>query len=855
MNSKNHHQTPNSRRRERVAMAEASGNHYRQLSAQYAQHPYITAEAEAVAMDYYQTGTIAASCAIRAKHAEAGDKTLTAVQNDRHADTRAAHALISAAALMVKAAQLRDEAKAVKAGASATPDTIAAQANARGEAMTYNEAKAWRDEQHTKAAAMIAEAQAAEDTAKALTSPSRAAATIGEFLPLSHEAIVGRLTAEQMQGPIHSNRIQTAEAVSPDSFTAAYNGIIYRDACNTAGAAIRSEKKHGAHNRLKEYKTLATAEMLGSWRAIHGENSGKAYKVYTGRDNSNYYTMEYREYKKFPTGWYLVYHVRTTAAHISIEAWTEQSHEAEAQAAAAVPEMVSNKYNPAVENQEAAERIKAWIEAANLTDRERRFLSYFINPESGAAKAGQDAVNAAFATYHAARVAQEEAKAARNTYNTIKAAHKPHAINTTWREAAKLEQAKADMLIAEAAAKAAQTEADKLTKGAMYAMEDEAATVPQIIESIRYRAMIAQSCQHIDIASTTGRTTFFNRLKTRLLEAARIEQGCITPEEAAEAEAKALERMQKNSTRGRNNAEAVQVLFVGIDPSEAIQRAAAGIIGKASRKRATKADKARAAKAAEAIKPTATSWTPGEAMTARYAAIIPAYVDREGVHHAERRVTWNEAVKLREATRAAEAINPGIDYRAAEIEARAAAIDQRATRAAIEAANGYTDSRRRREYREELSRAEHAKPAAISEIIPGRGWTTRAAKDAKAAALAIWDSMGEAIQTATLIAAGMQAREAREAAERTARLAFIEALAATVEAADKANPGKTYTAAELEAMRAEAKARAAKHDHITSEARAAERAAAQRANSRHTAKATEAAAVVIPINQAWSKTK
>lgn len=581
--------------------------------------------------------TAAASVAIRGKHSQSGNKKLTAMQNSRKADTitaATADTMNEAGTLRAKAAELRAEAKSRRAYANQSGRTPAEVRTARAEAKKMDRAA----DKLTKAA------KAKEDSTESRT--------FSDFQPIAHEAIVGRMTAERTAYIVTPSDMERAAARLAEAvknhepgtpwesmnaarsaaamaeanpailFDMAYSGAIFRAATNAANKAITANLHHDSHTRTTTTKTLATPEILEAWKAVHGNNSGEAYKVYLDRDNANWHTLEYRIYKTEPSGWYLIHHHKTIAPTVSIEAFTEESHGNEA-------ELVTNGGIPSIETQEARERIEAILEAMNPTAREANFLRYFLSTK--AAHAGQVAVNEALATKTRARRAEAEAKAAKRTA----------AIQQT-------NEAQAAAETAHRTAKAARAEADK---------------IPNDSELIRYRGMRRAAAAHVGIQTTTAETTFINRLKARVSEAVKLEQGCTTPEEAAEAEAKAWQKMQKNSTRGRAEAEAVQVLFVGIDSPEAIARAAAQIEKKAKSKKATKADKARADRATEATKATPATWTPGEAATLHY-----SYTDSKGKTH-----TWSEAVKLRDTARAAEAINPGTDYRAAEVEARAAA--------------------------------------------------------------------------------------------------------------------------------------------------------------------------------------
>lgn len=567
--------------------------------------------------------TAAASVAIRGKHSQSGNKKLTAMQNSRKADTITAatvDTMNEAGTLRAKAAELRTEAKSRRAYANQSGRTPAEVRTARAEAKKMD-----------RAAAKL-------DTAAKAKEDSTTDRTFSDFQPIAHEAIVGRMTAERTAYIVTPSDMERAaarlaEAVKAHEpgtpweamnaarsaavmakanpailFDMAYSGAIFRAATNAANKAITANLHHDSHTRTTTTKTLATPETLEAWRSTHGNNSGEAYKVYLDRDNANWLTLEYRQYKTEVSGWYFIHHHKTIAPTVSIEAFTEDSHGAEA-------ELITNGGIPSIETQEARERIEAILEDMNPTAREADFLRYFLSTK--AAHAGQVAVNEAEAVKVRARRAEAEAKAAKRTAAVQKTKEAQAAAETAHR-----------------AAKAAKAEADK---------------VPNDTELIRYRGMRTAAAAHVGIQTTTAETTFMNRLKTRVLEAVKLEQGCTTPEEAAEAEAKTWERMQKNSTRGHNEADSVKVLFVGIDSPEAIAEAAALIQKKAKSKKATKADKARAERAAKATKATegtktaaVVTWTESgiapqtmtpaevEAMTARERAAEAARLNQYG---------------------------------------------------------------------------------------------------------------------------------------------------------------------------------------------------------------------------------
>lgn len=555
-------------------------------------------------------GKAAATTAINRKHSASGNKKITAMQNSTKADTATeatADNLSKAGELIAKATELRAEAKAARAYANQSGRTPEEVRTNRAEA-ERKEAKAENMEKAAKAIETALFPKAAEK-----------APTFSDFQPIKHDAIMGRMEAERTHYVItpedmtraaerHEKQVKKHRPGTPWAalnaatraaamvelipgllFDMAYNDYIFRAATNAANNGITANLHHDSHTKTTEQKTLATPEIIEAWRATHGNNSGKGYKVYVGRDEADFYTMEYREYKTEPTAWYLVYHHKTVSPTVSLDAYAENSHRAEAEAAEKglealkaarataddiTPEIVTNGGIPSIETQEARERIEAIIEAMNPTGREAKFLRYFLSDK--AAHAAQKAVNEAEAVKVKARRAEEAAKAAKLTALVQKT-----------------DKARAEAKAAQRAAKEARAEADKIQ-----ALTEEGETLKGT-DLIRYRAMKKAAAAHVGILTTTAETTFINRLKARVIKAVGIEQGCPTPEEAAEAEAKHWEQMQKNRTRGHAEAEAVTVLFVGIDSPEAIAKAAPGAIKAAQRAAKRAEERGKAAKAEE----------------------------------------------------------------------------------------------------------------------------------------------------------------------------------------------------------------------------------------------------------------
>lgn len=583
------------------------------------------------AADLYTAADIELAVALRAKHSTTGNAKIASLQDGRTADrqTRNAADIISEAGqLHAQAAEAIQAAKALRAYARQSGRTPAEAKEARANAAKLDKT----------AAKLTKAAKALED--------STSDRTFTDHMPKLHDTICGHIAATVEPYVITPADIQRVHdklteatkthsqhtafpalnaarsaaaiiaAVPAYAVDMAYSNRIFRGGTTAGNRAISADLAHNANNSTITRRTLATPETLAQWQSIHGENSGPAYKVYVDRENQNFYTLEYLKYKNKHSGFYFIFHQKTIAQRISLEAYAEGS-------GGDTVEIVSNGGIPFSETQEAKERIENLIENAEFTARERDFLNFFLTK---AAEAGQEAVNAAEAVKVAARRAKE---AARTAQSRAKYDHSPEAQNAAQR--------------ATEATRAASAEADKL---------------PNDLDLIRYRAMVEAAAQHIGILTDTAARKFMERLRARAAEAARIEQGPITPEEAEAAEAKRWEQMQKNSRRGYHAAEAVTVLFAGIDSPDTLTRAAAKLRAKAKRtkrpedkRRASKAEAiARAAsQSAEAV--TVIQWlTASEAETLRAKA---AQIDRSALP-----ANWDAQWTARAIDRWAKATSP-----------------------------------------------------------------------------------------------------------------------------------------------------------------------------------------------------
>lgn len=580
------------------------------------------------AADLYAAADIELAVALRAKHSTTGNAKIASLQDGRTADrqTRNAADIISEAGqLHAQAAEAIQAAKALRAYARQSGRTPAEAKEARANAAKLDKTA----DKLTKAAKALEDSTSDRTFTDHMpklhdTICGHIAATVEPYVitPADIQRVHDKLTEATKAHSQHTafpalNAARSAaailEAIPAYAVDMAYFNRIFRGGTTAGNRAISADLAHNANNSTITRRTLATPETLAQWQSIHGENSGPAYKVYVDRENQNFYTLEYLKYKNKPSGFYFIYHQKTIAQRISLEAYTEGS-------GGDTVEIVTNGGIPFAETQEAKERIENLIESAEFTARERDFLNFFLTK---AAEAGQEAVNAAEAVKVAARRTTAAAKAAQSR---AKYDHSP-------------ETQKAAQEATEAA-RAASAEADK---------------IPNDLDLIRYRAMVQAAAEHIGILTTSGRTTFLNRLKARAIEAARIEQGPITPEEAEAAEAKRWEQMQKNSRRGYHAAEAVTVLFAGIDSPDTLTRAAAKLRAKAKypedKRRASKAEAiARAASQTTEAAPVVQWLTASEAETLRAKA---AEVDRSALP-----ADWNARWTARAINRWAKATSP-----------------------------------------------------------------------------------------------------------------------------------------------------------------------------------------------------
>lgn len=98
---------------------------------------------------------------------------------------------------------------------------------------------------------------------------------------------------------------------------------------------------------------------------------------------AGYYTIEHRNSRRFPNGWYKVSHYHTTAPYMSYEVFASDED---------APALADNGGINAIYNQQAAEDIAALMSRANLNERERIVCAYML--DNTAAAAGARAVSA-----------------------------------------------------------------------------------------------------------------------------------------------------------------------------------------------------------------------------------------------------------------------------------------------------------------------------------------------------------------------------------------------------------------------------------------------------------------------------
>lgn len=207
---------------------------------------------------------------------------------------------------------------------------------------------------------------------------------------LEQEAVTMLLTLQAIRQAVENfatayryidiNRLALMGKLAPTEATAEAENIAdYKNTLRAVGNAVNRMRSHTTHNRTITTAELMTAEEVADYISIYG-GTGKEYR-HTLHNGSIQYVV-FKNYKKKPKGFYLITETKTTAPYISYETFTEENGEK--------AEIVKNNGVNIIENQGSREAVENLIETANLTDRERQFVLYFLDNTS--AKHGQKAV-------------------------------------------------------------------------------------------------------------------------------------------------------------------------------------------------------------------------------------------------------------------------------------------------------------------------------------------------------------------------------------------------------------------------------------------------------------------------------
>lgn len=197
------------------------------------------------------------------------------------------------------------------------------------------------------------------------------------------ETILEEVKNATHKAPHKSKNAHKSAVVFAEDIEATAQEIrIYRAVVNAVGNYITAMQNTSTFNRTKTTKQLLTAEQTAEYISTYG-GIGKDYKHKTDNGNTQY--IEHRKYKKHPSGIYLITETKTHAPCISYEEFTEDNGDM------LETLIVSNNGINIITDQQARTDIESLIERAELTDRERQFLLYFLDNTS--AKNGQKAVN------------------------------------------------------------------------------------------------------------------------------------------------------------------------------------------------------------------------------------------------------------------------------------------------------------------------------------------------------------------------------------------------------------------------------------------------------------------------------
>lgn len=294
----------------------------------------------------------------------------------------------------------------------------------------------------------------------------------------------------------------------------AIGAIAAANGCTATRTKVRPITKEQADAIRADYYTSATKVYNQSGELVREEDSTEAARIpFKTREGltAGYTTIEYRNSKQFPAGWYEVKHYHTAAPCISYEVFATNEDS---------PELVKNDGINIITNQQAAEDIAALIDRAKFSHRERETVSAVLAymMDNTAAAAGARAVAA-----HMAETA-ERVKAAKEAGEATAAAILAEGAKDATERATK-ERRKAAQ-----AARQIQRRADERT------------------EEIRAAAMRENAFHRAGVYSDRTQRDLLSRIRAKLT-AAKAEPIKPTAAERAEQERRQWQCMQSNRNR------------------------------------------------------------------------------------------------------------------------------------------------------------------------------------------------------------------------------------------------------------------------------------------------------------------
>lgn len=428
--------------------------------------------------DPMNTAHAAAYIAIRARHQASGLDLMRRLNQTQHAD-RIREDLPRIAAEAMEARKAHDMHREAA-------DTLQAIADRVSTPTAQAEAAAIAAAEHRTAAAR--ELDHAERLERVISTTSHSdRADISQAAALAYLAFTAEHSADEYE---------TAEDYSREAFAAA---------CKAAGKAIGAvAAAHGCTATRTKVEPISAEEAAAIMDAY--PNAERIpFNVREGM-TAGYITIEHRDSKRFPAGWYKVKHYHTAAPYISYEvfasgeaseAMTDSDNDTPAAIIDTMPQYQTNGGINAITDAGDAERINALFDRAKLSERERIVCRYMT--DNTAAAAGIKAVE-----QHQAQTAER-----------VKAAETP------------------------AQAKRIQREADKQT------------------EEIRSKAQRENAMRRAGIYSAEAQRQFLHRIRTKLEKAKSAPTERPT---AAELDRRMWERLQANRDRySRDRATAVHV--------------------------------------------------------------------------------------------------------------------------------------------------------------------------------------------------------------------------------------------------------------------------------------------------------